>query len=145
MNKVKFLSAAIVFATGMMAGGQASAAEYYEQVSSTAATPIDLINLKNEATLGNGQDRVVHALIITNTDTTPVKVTLNKIVATASGDTIVTKNVSIVPASATHEISFPSGLYLHKTNATVYDDLQVELSTTSKTPSVDFTFDFKDE
>ncbi|MGD0959802.1 MAG: hypothetical protein ABSB19_08350 [Methylomonas sp.] len=144
MNKFKSLTAAIVFATGVMAGGQASAAEYYTQVTTTAPTPIDLINDKNEATLGNGQSRIVHAVIITNTDSSPVKVTLTKSVAVASGDTLVTKAVAIVPASSTHEISFPSGLYLYKTNAKVYDDIQVELSTTSSTPSADFTFDFKD-
>jgi len=57
----------------------------------------------------------------------------------------VTKNVSIVHPNSTITIPFSSGLYLHKTSATVYDDLLVELNTTSKKPVVDLTVDYEDD
>ena len=55
------------------------------------------------------------------------------------------RSVFIVPAKSTHEISLPSGIYLHRNSAKVYDTLQAELSTAGNTPSVDLTVDYKDE
>jgi hypothetical protein len=145
MQKLKFLTASIVLASSAIISAPATAAEYYTRVTVPGPTPIDLINPQNEGTLPVGKDRVVHALIITNTDSTPVQVTLSKSQETGSTQSIVTKNVSIVHPNSTITIPFSSGLYLHKTSATVYDDLLVELNTTSKKPVVDLTVDYEDD
>ncbi len=150
MNKIKLIVSSIALLGTAMTCQQASAAESYKQISTTSPTPLQIISDKNDSVLGDGQYRVVHSMIATNLTSIPVKITLTKIEASATGDTLYTKNVSIVPAMSTHEISFPSGLGLLKTSSAIFDDLQVELSSTSQSsgvstaPMVDFTFDFKD-
>jgi len=134
--------AAVVFVTSALISVQASAAEAYTRITTLGAKPINLINSTDEATIPVGGDLVVHALIITNTDSVPVKVTLGKSVETSSPTGVFTKNISIVPANSSITIPFHSGLYLHKNSTSVYDDLVLELTTTSKTPAADFTFDY---
>jgi hypothetical protein len=150
MNKIKLIVTSIALLSTAMTCQQAAAAEIYKHITTSNPTPLQIISDSNEATLGDGHSRVVHSVIATNDKTIPVKITLTKIEATATGETFVTKNVTIVAANSTHEISFPSGLYLLKTSATVFDDLQVEIAPTitssasSAAPEVDFTFDFAD-
>jgi len=124
---------------------QASAAEYYQQVDTTGTTVINVpAGNPGDLPLPVGHNRVLHEIVATNTDATPVTLTFVKITSNAQGQVSHIKNVVIVPAFATVSVPFPSGLYLLKTSTSLADELEVQLTTTSTTPNVGLTIDYLD-
>jgi len=145
MQKLKYLAASIIMIGGAMTCQQASASEFYKQITSAGPTLLNIISPSNSTAPAIGKYRIVHAFVATNTDSLPVTVTITKLDVATTGDNLVTKTVFIVPANSTHEISLPSGIGLLRTSATLYDNLEIELSTTSSSPVLDLTVDFKDD
>ena len=141
----KLKTAALALLLSGAAFETAVADEYYTSINTANVQKSLGITAVNTA-LPVGKTRTAHAFIITNTDTTPVTVTFTKLAETAKVPTGVaeTQSTIIVAATKTEVIPFPSGIVFAKTKATIADDLQVELTTTSTTPNIDLTVDYKD-
>lgn len=144
MNKLKTSIAALLL--GSCLSGQALADEYYVNYT---ASGIQTLNISTVNTaLAVSHNRVVHGLVLTNSDATPVTVTVLKVTSsTAAGKATstapVTEIVVIVPANSTHVVQLPSGLVFSRTKTSI-DEMDVELTTTSSAPNVSLTVDFQD-
>jgi hypothetical protein len=141
-------------------GGQAYANEYYTPITTAGSeVPVNISTVN--ATLAVKHSRVVHGLIISNSDVEAVTVTVSKLTdttttkttgsgktatttTTTSASAAVTQAVIIVPASSTQVIHLPAGLPFSRSASNVADEMEVELTTTSSTPNVNLTIDYED-
>ncbi|MDD4914215.1 MAG: hypothetical protein PHW13_04150 [Methylococcales bacterium] len=139
--------------------GQAMAEEYHVSYNAAGTATVNISTVNS--VLAVNHNRVVHGLIITNNDAAPVTVTFSKLTNTVttkttgtgknatstsstSSTTPVTEAVIIVPANSTQVIGLQSGLHFLRSKNNVADEMDVELTTTSGSPSVDLTIDYQD-
>ena len=146
MNRLTTGMAALILNAGLF--GQAAADEYYLHLDSTAVGTPKTINISTiNTTQAVNHKRVVHDLIVTNADTVdPVTVTFFKITNTSASQSSTPQTISviIVPANSTKIIPMQSGLSFLKKSASAMDQMQVELTTPSTSPSVSLTLDYQD-
>ena len=141
MNKLKTSIAVLV-----LGSCQALADEYYVNYTASGTQSLN-ISTVNTA-LAVSYHRVVHGLVITNSDAALVTVTILKTTSSTSagkGTSLapLTELVVIVPANSTQVVQLPSGLVFSRTKTSI-DEMDVELTTTSSTPNVSLTVDFQD-
>jgi len=159
MHNLKTSLAVFMLSTSIC--GQALANEYFFNISTAGTAEAVNLGAANTALLP-GSERVVHGLVITNSDTTaPVTVSFFKVTDTTTTTTTgtgknakttsttaasspVLESIVVVAANSTTVIPLQAGLPFVRTSSNVVDDLLVELTTTSKQPNVHLTIDYQD-
>lgn len=170
MNRIKANLAAVIL-TGV-AISTANADEFFTNINSSGSdVPVNFTYSTTKTPNANtisavnylpvlNHKRVVHGLIVTNSDSTAVTVTFSKTsntftavttgtgaakktTYTPSATTGIIQSIIIVPANTTLVVPLQAGMSFLRSKANVVEDLLVALDTTGSA-NVNLTLDFQD-